>query len=196
MVKNKFWGKSMEIFPYGNVHVFLKNPEEDYVWNKVTTSINNIISGKRSFDHYGEMIIRCRTSGVVCKINFKKASYFSKVKNEINGIVTSASGKPVYKLSGKWNTSIVMEDAENNPPKHKHVIWKISPAPENSEKYYGFTSFAMQLNEILPEDRKTAAHTDTRFRPDQRCLEEGDIKKAESEKLRVEHIQREARKKA
>lgn len=36
--------------------------------------------------------------------------------------------------------------------------------------------------------------TDTRFRPDQRALEEGDLNKAESLKLQLESMQRDRRK--
>jgi hypothetical protein len=40
--------------------------------------------------------------------------------------------------------------------------------PENYELYYGFTRFAMELNELDPETAKILPSTDTRFRPDQR----------------------------
>ena len=40
--------------------------------------------------------------------------------------------------------------------------------PEDHEIYYGFTKFAMELNEIDKEQVHKYAPTDTRFRPDQR----------------------------
>lgn len=40
--------------------------------------------------------------------------------------------------------------------------------PENYELYYGFTRFAIELNELEPETAKYLPKTDTRFRPDQR----------------------------
>lgn len=40
--------------------------------------------------------------------------------------------------------------------------------PEDYEMYYGFTRFAMELNEIDGEMVKFLPCTDTRFRPDQR----------------------------
>lgn len=42
--------------------------------------------------------------------------------------------------------------------------------PENYELYYGFTRFAIELNELDPEMAKHLPKTDTRFRPDQRLL--------------------------
>lgn len=40
--------------------------------------------------------------------------------------------------------------------------------PENYEMYYGFTRFAIELNELDAEMAKNLPKTDTRFRPDQR----------------------------
>jgi hypothetical protein len=51
---------------------------------------------------------------------------------------------------------------------------------------YYFTNFTLQLN-YLPTNLK--AHlppTDSRFRPDQRFLENGDLVNAAAEKLRLE----------
>ena len=44
----------------------------------------------------------------------------------------------------------------------------IGTMPEDYELYYGFSRFAMELNEILPDEATTLPQTDSRFRPDQR----------------------------
>lgn len=62
-------------------------------------------------------------------------------------------------------------------------------------QYYQFTLFAMSLNEmpdIKPPNR--LCPTDSRFRPDVRKLEQGDIDGAASEKTRLEEKQRDSRK--
>ncbi len=46
---------------------------------------------------------------------------------------------------------------------------------------YGFTPFSSTLNE--PEEG--VAPTDSRFRPDQRIMEEGDFTKANEEKVKI-----------
>lgn len=44
-----------------------------YVWNKVTTCIHNILSGRRWIEHYGEVTIRNTKSSVcICKLTFVK----------------------------------------------------------------------------------------------------------------------------
>lgn len=60
---------------------------------------------------------------------------------------------------------------------------------EDCEKYYFFTELACQLNEI--EDG--VAPTDSRFRPDQRLMENGLWDEANAEKLRLEEKQRTVR---
>ena len=44
----------------------------------------------------------------------------------------------------------------------------LGAVPENSKRYYGFTRFAIELNEIDDDLRQQLPPTDTRFRPDQR----------------------------
>lgn len=42
--------------------------------------------------------------------------------------------------------------------------------PPDYELYYGFTRFAIELNELEPDAVNYLPCTDTRFRPDQRLL--------------------------
>lgn len=52
--------------------------------------------------------------------------------------------------------------------KLKILKFFIGTMPEDYELYYGFTRFAMELNELDLETAKVLPKTDTRFRPDQR----------------------------
>lgn len=65
--------------------------------------------------------------------------------------------------------------------------------PKGYEQYYGFTQFALELNEMDPLSKSLLPPTDTRFRPDQRFLEEGNLEEAEIQKQRIEQLQRERR---
>lgn len=64
--------------------------------------------------------------------------------------------------------------------------------PPDHQRYYGFTRFAMELNE-LGADAHMLPPTDTRLRPDQRALEEGDLRAAEQLKSQLENAQRDRR---
>ncbi|XP_052813371.1 oxysterol-binding protein-related protein 6-like isoform X2 [Mya arenaria] len=189
-IKSKFWGKSMEIQPIGIVNVVLPKHKDHYRWNKVTTCVHNILGGQRWVDQFGEMTI---TNGnIVCKLTFTKASHYyqSDKRHEVYGVIENGEGKVVHNLFGKWNEALYCGHAPS-----ARCIWRPGMMPEDYEMYYGFSRFAMELNEILPDEKPHLPSTDSRFRPDQRLLEEGRIPEAEKEKSRVETLQRDSRKK-
>ncbi|XP_074124804.1 oxysterol-binding protein-related protein 3 isoform X6 [Sminthopsis crassicaudata] len=187
--KNKFWGKSMEIVPVGTTHVTLPAFGDHFEWNKVTSCIHNILSGQRWIEHYGEIIIKnLNEDSCHCKVNFIKAKYWSTNSHEIEGTVFDKGGKAVRRLFGKWHESIYSGTRSSST-----CIWRAHPMPKGHEQYYGFTQFALELNELDPLTKPYLPSTDTRFRPDQRFLEEGNIEEAETHKQRIEQMQRERR---
>ncbi|XP_036276621.1 oxysterol-binding protein-related protein 6 isoform X6 [Pipistrellus kuhlii] len=187
--KNKFWGKSMEILPVGTLNVMLPKYGDCYVWNKVTTCIHNILSGRRWIEHYGEVTIRNTKSSVcICKLTFVKVNYWNSNVNEVQGVVMDQEGKVVHRLFGKWHEGLYCGVA----PSAK-CVWRPGSLPTNYELYYGFTRFAIELNELDPVLKDLLPPTDARFRPDQRFLEEGNLEAAAAEKQRVEELQRSRR---
>ncbi|ELR51201.1 Oxysterol-binding protein-related protein 3, partial [Bos mutus] len=187
--KNKFWGKSMEIVPIGTTHVTLPAFGDHFEWNKVTSCIHNILSGQRWIEHYGEIVIKnLNDDSCHCKVNFIKAKYWSTNAHEIEGTVFDQSGKAVHRLFGKWHESIYCGGSSSSA-----CIWRANPMPKGYEQYYGFTQFALELNEMDPLLKSLLPPTDTRFRPDQRFLEEGNLEEAEIQKQRIEQLQRERR---
>ncbi|KAF2983349.1 hypothetical protein EK904_000863 [Melospiza melodia maxima] len=173
--KNKFWGKSMEIVPVGTTHVTLPAFKDHFAWNKVTSCIHNILSGQRWIEHYGEIIIKNLNDDTChCKLTFIKAKYWSPNAHEIEGSVMDRSGKVVHRLFGKWHESLYCGTTSSS-----NCIWRANPMPKDYEQWYGFTQFALELNELDPQ---------TRF------LEEGNIEGAEMQKQRIEQLQRERRK--
>ncbi|XP_039718502.1 oxysterol-binding protein-related protein 3 isoform X2 [Pteropus medius] len=187
--KNKFWGKSMEIVPIGTTHVTLPAFGDHFEWNKVTSCIHNILSGQRWVEHYGEIVIKnLNDDSCHCKVNFIKAKYWSTNAREIEGVVLDKNGKAVHRLFGKWHESIYCGGSSSSA-----CVWRANPMPKGYEQYYGFTQFALELNDIDPLCVSSLPPTDTRFRPDQRFLEEGNLEEAETQKQRIEQLQRERR---
>ncbi|XP_070587935.1 oxysterol-binding protein-related protein 6 isoform X1 [Erythrolamprus reginae] len=184
--KNKFWGKSMEILPIGTLNVTLPKYSDCYLWNKVTTCIHNILSGRRWIEHYGEVTIRNTKSSVcICKLTFIKVNYWNSNVNEVQGVVMDQEGKVVHRLFGKWHEGLYCGIG----PSAK-CIWRPGSMPTNYEHYYGFTRFAIELNELDPALKDLLPKTDARFRPDQRYLEDGNLEAAAAEKQRLEELQR------
>ncbi|XP_068592079.1 oxysterol-binding protein-related protein 3 isoform X2 [Cebidichthys violaceus] len=187
--KNKFWGKSMEIVPVGTTHVTLPGFGDHYEWNKVTSCIHNILSGQRWIEHYGEISIRNSSSDICqCKITFVKAKYWNSSVNEVEGAITDNKGKVVHRLFGKWQEAVFCGD-----PPSATCIWRANAMPVDLDQYYGFTKFAIELNELDPSLKLLLPPTDTRLRVDQRLLEEGNLEAAEEQKQRIEQLQRERR---
>ncbi|KAI8867569.1 hypothetical protein GQ42DRAFT_164702 [Ramicandelaber brevisporus] len=73
------------------------------------------------------------------------------------------------------------------------LLWKRIPLRE-PPPLYNFTDFTMSLNEMCDGLDSYLCPTDSRFRPDQRALENAEYDLASSEKNRVEELQRGKRK--
>lgn len=190
--KNKFWGKSVEIISGGLVNVSLPNSGDHYEWNKAVTCIHNVLSQQRWLEHYGEVVIKNTKSDVcTCKITFVKSRYWSSdnSKNEVQGVVLNRAGEVVHRFGGLWHEGIFCDTLPT--PK---CIWKPNVQPDNHMDFYGFSRYALELNELTPELEAVLPPTDTRFRPDQRLLEAGKVAEGDKRKDEVEEKQRERRK--
>ncbi|XP_041812364.1 oxysterol-binding protein-related protein 7-like isoform X2 [Chelmon rostratus] len=190
--KNKFWGKSVEIISSGMVNVTLPKYGDHYEWNKAVTCIHSVLSQQRWLEHYGEVVIRNTNSDVcTCKITFVKSRYWSSdnSKNEVQGVVLNQAGEVVHRFGGLWHEGIFC-DTLVTPT----CIWKPNVQPDDHFDFYGFSRYARELNELTPELEAVLPPTDTRFRPDQRLLEEGKVAEADKKKDEVEEKQRERRK--
>ena len=78
--------------------------------------------------------------------------------------------------------------------KEESELWKSEPKPVKSDWLYNFSRFSLQLNYLSDELREKLPPTDSRLRPDQRALENGDTENAVREKHRLEEAQRARRK--
>uniref|UniRef100_A0A1I8AIW5 CUB domain-containing protein n=1 Tax=Steinernema glaseri TaxID=37863 RepID=A0A1I8AIW5_9BILA len=122
------------------------------------------------------MNIRC-SNGVNARIEFKCD------KNGLSGTVTGPMGQ--VKISGSWDRAVYKHGVEG-----RECIFEAPPPLPNASRYYGFNRFSMTLNEMFPEEMAALPPTDSRFRPDQRHLENGDAQKGTAAKQVVEQNQR------
>ncbi|OXB69512.1 UNVERIFIED_CONTAM: hypothetical protein H355_009822 [Colinus virginianus] len=181
-------GPLLTALPPPNLSPSVYRSGDHFEWNKVTTCIHNVLSGPRWIEHYGEVLIRnTRDASYHCKITFCKARYWGAGANEVQGAVLSRSGAVVERLAGKWHEGLFRGPAPGQ------CIWRANPMPPDHERNYGFTQFALELNELTPELRRALPSTDTRLRPDQRYLEEGNVAAAEAQKRQIEQLQRDRR---
>ncbi|CAL8304826.1 unnamed protein product [Lota lota] len=189
--KNKFWGKSLEIVPTGMVNVKIPSYGDHYEWNKVVTCIHNVLSPTRYLEHYGEVAItNLNSTACSCRITFVKSRYWGSetTKNEVQGTVLDQSGSVIHRFGGLWHEGIYCDTLPT--PK---CIWKPNPQPKDHLLYYGFSAFAMELNELSPDLLALLPPTDSRLRPDQRMLEDGRVEESDKKKDELEEMQRERR---
>lgn len=194
-LKSKFWGRSIQLDPVGTLTLEFSDGEI-FQWSKVTTSIYNLILGKIYCDHHGIMHIRGNRQ-YSCKLKFKEPSIIERNPHQVHGFVEDVSVKKVATLFGKWNESMYYINGEwASKPKDlsdSSLLWTRNNPPANLTRY-NLSSFALTLNELTPGLKEKLPPTDSRLRPDQRHLENGEYDKANAEKLRLETRQRMSRK--
>mmetsp|Transcript_44472 Transcript_44472/g.59003 ORF Transcript_44472/g.59003 Transcript_44472/m.59003 type:complete len:91 (+) Transcript_44472:2008-2280(+) len=84
-------------------------------------------------------------------------------------------------VTGNWNTEIYVQKLK--PGKGEiEMVWRKSPYPEQADMMYGMSHFSLQMNYFPSWLHNKVAPTDTRRRPDQRALENGDMKAAADHK--------------
>lgn len=150
--------------------------------------MRNLMMGTKYLEHCGKMTIENTTNGATCVLDFKQSGYWG-ASNEVSGIILSPSRDVTARIEGKWDEQV----AQALDSSYLHVLWRITPFPKESPQYYGFTAFGMTLNEITSDLEGRLPPTDSRFRPDVRALEHGNGDEAEAQKIRVEEMQRDRR---
>jgi len=211
-VRSKFYGKSFDINPLGTWFLRLRpssGGEELYTWKKVTSSVIGIITGNPTVDNYGVMEVKNWTTGEVCTLDFKPRGWSKASAYQVVGRVCDKDGRTRWSIGGRWNDKIYArltpgyEDSALSPadPAHKTLgrsdtlgasqaclVWEASFRPSGIP--FNLTPFVVTLNALPDSLRPHLAPTDTRLRPDQRAMEDGEYDFAATEKNRVEEKQR------
>lgn len=208
-VKSKFYGKSFDINPLGTWFLKLRpasRGEELYTWKKVTTSVIGIITGSPTVDNYGPMEIKNWTTGEVCTLDFKARGWKASSAYQVTGKVVGKDGKTRWSIGGRWNDKIYarltpgFEDSELKPSgrtgyeagsTQAFLVWQAHERPPGIP--FNLTPFVVTFQSLPDRLRALLPPTDTRLRPDQRAMEDGQYDLAATEKNRVEEKQRAAR---
>ena len=196
-VTSKFRGKYLSVNPLGTVHLKFHASGNHYTWQKITTTVHNIIVGTIWVDQSGESVVQNHKTGDHCKHKYYPYSYFSsETPRKVLGVVKDKQDVAHYLVTGTWDShidcakidSVVMTDPTKPQYKTKvpKRLWEKGILPKNASKMYYFSEFAMSLN----EEEVGIAPTDSRLRPDQRAMENGDWDNANSLKLALEETQR------
>ncbi|KAI3374923.1 hypothetical protein L3Q82_021455 [Scortum barcoo] len=220
--KLKFWGKSIEAEPKGIITLELPKTGERCsmtfkpcgLFGKELHKVEGYIldkSKKKLCAIYGKWTECLYTVDPAAFEAHKKADKKNADEKKGNKQVLNFNAFTVTmwfninlnSCGSLLSQSSVDEEPEEMPPPDaetvqvipgSELIWKITPRPENSAKFYAFSTFAMHLNELEKSMEGVIPPTDSRLRPDIRAMENGDIDLASAEKKRLEEKQRMARK--
>lgn len=182
----------------GTFHVTFTNHDDHFTYNKPSSWMRNMIAGEKYLETAGEMQVKNHATGEYAIVTFKEGTgggLFGTPTNRNDVVATffDAKGKKCRRVVGKWSDKLA-EELDMNKRKLS-VLWTANPPGiEDHTKYYGFTRFCVELNEITDLERGKLPRTDTRLRPDQRLYENGLVDEADAEKQRIEQKQRERRK--
>ena len=215
--QSKFLGRSFEVRPTGWAHVKLKvdGVVEHYSFKKVTTSISGFVTGSPSIDHYGDMNIRCHTTGDECTMTFKPRGWRSSGAHELKGTVHAGSdGGLAWDIAGRWSSQIVARrvtaagptsldpdgnvDSLSTDPSaglaavpEMVLLWKYKEEPLEA---FNLTPYAVLLNDLPAGLHDWLPPSDCRLRPDLRLFETGRYDEADVMKRNLEEYQRATRK--
>jgi hypothetical protein len=184
----KFWGKSAEITTEGRVRVTLHATGEHFSWTPATQFLRNIIAGEKYVEPVGELTIFNESTGQRTISTFKAGGMFSGRSEEVSTRAVDSNHKNLsVGLVGTWPSALSL--TKDGSPSGK-PIWTAGDLVPSAPKHYGLTAFAAALNEITPIEDSHLPPTDSRLRPDQRALEDGDLDRAEEVKVQLEEGQR------
>ena len=225
--KVSFTGRSAELKPSGKLHLQLPQTKDHFTWQKVKSSVHNVIVGDLWIEHSGTMEVRNESTGDSCRLQFGQRDWdayadrgAASAGNEIKGDVVDSNGAAFAAITGHWHERLEMVPVDVRTPSPakpsanvccrcrsrwtaaagsqgaaRRTLWQVAPPHPHASMMCNLSRFAMALNSAEPDLLLAVAPTDSRHRPDQRLLEDGEWEAAQREKLRLEEKHRAAQKK-
>ncbi|KAK8075047.1 Oxysterol-binding protein [Apiospora hydei] len=214
-VKSKFYGKSFDINHLGTWFVKLQpksgGKADYYSWKKPNSAVVGIITGSPTVDNYGPVEIKNWTTGEVCHLDFKQRGWKASSAYQVAGKIVGPDGRVRVSIGGHWNSKIyarytpgfeatVEEPADGgaairgsiSDTSKAFLVWQANERPQGIP--FNLTPFVLTFNHLDDNLSKYIAKTDSRYRPDQRAMEDGEYDIAATEKERLENEQRIRRK--
>ncbi|KAM3485127.1 hypothetical protein MY8738_001595 [Beauveria namnaoensis] len=218
-VKSKFYGKSFDVAHLGTWFLKVRptngGKEDFYSWKKVTSSVIGIITGNPTIDHYGTMEVKNWTTGEVAVLEMKPRGWKVSSAYQVAGKVMDADGGVRFSMGGRWNSKLYarltpgyeanldasakgssdeqVHSGSMTDPSRAYLVWQANERPTGIP--FNLTPFVLTFNHIDDKLRQWIAPTDSRLRPDQRAMEDGEYDFAATEKNRLEENQRARRRK-
>lgn len=217
--KNKFsfFKGSVELNFLNKYNLILKNFNDHFVFNKPDVYMKGLVFGTPHYDFKGLISVsELNKKEASAVIEFFEEGKKAKTPGYFEGKILDSKGEIVFLLKGKCDENLFITKKDGS---EKTLIWEISEGEEfwrNSDyiNNYLISTYACNLNYLPEKDQKNLIHTgdkdlfvesdeadkagltallpktDSRFRKDQRLVENRKMDLAAKEKERLEELQR------
>ena len=183
---------SLEFKPLGRTYITFDNFNETITYTKPNTICRNLIMGTMHLDTYGKIQVNNQSTGDLLEMEICEET--KKERGKFNGEAEDLYGNTRLKLEGNLHSHMDVIYEDESGKEIRETIWKKTKIEGDEEARFYFSDFTINLNNINDELKKVLPPSDSRFRPDQRALENQEIDLASSEKHRLEEKQRIRRK--
>ncbi|KAI7900434.1 uncharacterized protein BX663DRAFT_517565 [Cokeromyces recurvatus] len=114
--KSKFLGNSAATLMEGENHIiFTHLHNEHYEITMPNVYARGILFGKMILELGDSCMVRCRTSDLICKLDFKTKGFFSGQYNSVSGkIKKESTDETLYEISGQWSNEIYIKNTKTS----------------------------------------------------------------------------------
>lgn len=179
---------TIEIDNIGKTFFNVLSTNTSFSYTKPRIVGRNIIFGTPKVDFSDKFNITNHNTGDYCEVTLYEEGYpNSNDHGYFIGSIRNYLDEEKIRIEGSWlsHFDVIYDNTRMR-------IWE-KLNTDTRENYY-FTDFSSNLNYMSDELKAELPPTDSRFRPDQKALERGDLELASSEKSRLEEKQRKKRK--
>ncbi len=140
-----FNGRNIVIAPKNLAYITLKLPDgtaEKYTWSMPKIYVNNLVIGKMYSECRSKTIIKNWTTGDYCEVEWKERGWSAKAVDQVEATIYSKDKVPKYKVYGSYTSHAYMRNL-GDPSGQDELVWEMRAKPENSDKMYNFSHFAL-----------------------------------------------------
>ncbi|OBZ85163.1 Oxysterol-binding C23B6.01c [Choanephora cucurbitarum] len=188
-LKSRFLGNSAATLMEGENHIiFTRHNNELYDITMPNVYVRGILFGKMALELGGHCVVRCKTSDLICELDFKTKGFFSGQYDLVSGVIKREStGEILYEISGQWSNEIYIKKVEATNQtvlfdvKASSIHPKIVASVEKQEPKESRRLWYNVTNAILKDDMDTA--TDEKTIVEEKQREEARYRKAEKKEF-------------
>ncbi|KAI8636831.1 hypothetical protein BD408DRAFT_425466 [Parasitella parasitica] len=174
--KSKFLGNSAATLMEGENHIiFTDLHNERYDITMPNVYAKGILIGKMVLELGDSCQVRCRTSDLLCELDFKTKGFFSGEYNSVSGKVKKEStGEVLYEISGQWSSKVYIKMAKAS---NKNLFFDVEASTIHPKVVRGIDEqeplesrrlWSKVTSAILDRDMDTATSEKTRIEDKQR----------------------------